>query len=137
MMIRKTLPALLLLASMLTAASCGSDGASAAESADTAGTGTQAVTETAADTADDRAPLALGEADFGGAELRLLEYDYNTFVRYHDFAYSEESAGELVNDAVFARNSMIEERYNCVISAELAADPIARTRSFVTAGSDD
>ena len=134
---RRILPAFLLLCTVMgTAASCGGDSTQPAETtaAVVGGDVTGAVTEAVT---DDRAPLNLPEADFGGESLRFLEYDFNTFVRYHDFAYAEDSAGELVNDAVFARNSMIEERYNCKIESQLDADPVAMTRKFVTAGADD
>ena len=52
----------------------------------------------------------LGSFDFGGKEYRIAVYDYSE--RFMDV---EEATGDVVDDAVYARNVRIEERFNCKI----------------------
>lgn len=49
----------------------------------------------------------LGDRDFGGKEYRMLYQ-----LRYADFQYAEELTGDVMNDAVYARNMTVEDRLN-------------------------
>ncbi len=135
---KRILPAFLLLCTVMgTAASCGGDsGTQPAETtAAVGGDVTEAVTEAVT---DDRAPLNLPEADFGGEALRILGYELEVdCIHQYDFYYDESMAGELINDAIRARNLLIEERYNCKIEVTNDKTPVSTARNSITAGSDD
>ncbi|MCQ2431924.1 MAG: hypothetical protein MJ175_04895 [Clostridia bacterium] len=81
------------------------------------------------------------DLDFGGAEVRLLTRggDADTEIEF----YSEKENGEVVNDAVFIRNSRVEDRLHIKLKLELdrnatrhasISDSISK---FVRAGSDE
>ena len=136
---KRILPAFLLLCTVMgTAASCGGDsGTQPAET--TAAVGgddtTAAVTEAVT---DDRPALDLPDADFGGEKLRILGYELGVdCIHQYDFYYDEAMAGELVNDAIRARNLLIEERYNCEIEVTNDTAPATTARNSISAGSDD
>ena len=96
-------------------ASCGAkdDGGRGADTtADTApAVDTAADTETEAETDSLEARKlvddGLGDKDFGGKEYRMLYQ-----LRYADFQYAEELTGDVMNDAVYARNMTVEDRLN-------------------------
>ena len=136
---KRILPAFLLLCTVMgTAASCGGDGGTqpaettaAVGGEDTAAIVTEAVT-------DDRPALDLPEADFGGEKLRILGYELGVdCIHQYDFYYDEASAGDLIADAIHARNMLIEERYNCTIEVTNDKAPATTARNSITAGSDD
>ena len=135
---KKTLPACLLLCAMMTAAvSCGGGGDTTTTTpvTEAAGNDTAAVTEAVT---DDRPALGLPEADFGGKPLRILGYELGVdCIHQYDFYYDEASAGDLVADAIHARNMLIEERYNCTIEVTNDKAPASTARNSITAGSDD
>ena len=135
---KKTLPACLLLCAMMTAAvSCGGGGDTTTTTpvTEAAGNDTAAVTEAVT---DDRPALGLPEADFGGKPLRILGYELGVdCIHQYDFYYDEASAGDLVADAIHARNMLIEERYNCTIEVTNDKAPATTARNSITAGSDD
>jgi hypothetical protein len=57
-------------------------------------------------------PIRIG----GGREFRVLTYDNTTNPQFSNFeVFSEGETGDVVNDAVFRRNSQIEEKYNVKI----------------------
>ena len=135
---KKTLPACLLLCAMMTAAvSCGGSGDTTTTTpvTEAAGNDTAAVTEAVT---DDRPALGLPEADFGGKPLRILGYELGVdCIHQYDFYYDEASAGDLIADAIHARNMLIEERYNCTIEVTNDKAPASTARNSITAGSDD
>lgn len=96
-------------------ASCGAkdDGGRGADTtADTTpAVDTAADTETEAETdaleARKLVDDGLGDKDFGGKEYRMLYQ-----LRYADFQYAEELTGDVMNDAVYARNMTVEDRLN-------------------------
>ena len=137
MKIKKTFPAFLLLCAMMAAAvSCGG-GDSTADTTAVTGNDTTAVTETSVET-DDRPALDLPAADFGGEKLRILGYEMGVdCIHQYDFYYDETLAGELINDAIRARNLLIEERYNCTVEVTNDKAPVTTARNSITAGSDD
>ena len=53
----------------------------------------------------------LGQYNFGGREFRIATTDYN-----QNNMDVEEIYGEIVNDAIYERNSRIEERFDCIIN---------------------
>ena len=52
-----------------------------------------------------------GHYDFDGCEFRIVTCNNMT-----DHYFMEESTGDVVNDAIYTRNSTVEERFNCKIS---------------------
>lgn len=67
------------------------------------------------ETVDPSKVLDLPDTDWGGREFRVLGYtgdrpQWSTFE-----IYAESENGEVVNDAIFRRNTMIEEKYNVKI----------------------
>ncbi len=109
---KKKLIALLLLSSLLLS-SCGESSVNA-PSADTAETTAEIKTEEAVETSEFDArkevPDNLPEKDFGGKEFRVS----TKIGTLYEF-YTEEEDGELINDALYARNLSIEERFNVKI----------------------
>jgi len=85
-------------------------------------------------------PLAgLGANDFGGKTFLFL--DRNAFDTHWETLdiYAENETGETLNDAVFKRNSMVQDRYNVVIQqSEIDESKFSSTvQKAVKAGSDD
>lgn len=63
---------------------------------------------------------------------RYAQGDWDTFD-----VYAEEITGEVINDAVYSRNSIMEELLNIKIEEKSFADPTGSTQTSITAGSDD
>jgi len=134
---KHNLTASLLLTALLTASlvSCGGDSVQTATDTD-AGTDadTAPVTE-ALDVLDLRMleDDGLGEVDFGGKDFHILGVDY-----YESAYYIEEETGDVMDDAVFRRNSVVEERFNIQITAETMdySSQVAQIKRSVTAGDD-
>ena len=128
-----------LLALLLTGAwiSGCSDVGSSAVTTETADAGTAAVTESSADEVvrpEDFIPASLPEVDYGGAEFRILMWDAgNPLHVYFEFDVEEQN-GELLNDAIYNRNAVIEERFGVSISQESENDPSARLKKDVMSG---
>ncbi len=127
---------LLLLSSLLTAslAACGSGSGETTET-------TAAATDTAAQTETETEPeLApeLPDFDCGGADLTVLTKMEGTEAgRWTAMdIYVEELTGEPMNDAVYDRNILVQEKYNCVIRQErmAMADMPSGIAKFITAG---
>ena len=68
-----------------------------------------AASESVTDSLASRALVSDGlpEKDFGGAPFVILTNDY-----LKNDAWADEENGEVINDAVFARNSTVQERFN-------------------------
>ena len=102
---KKYLSLALFAAILLQTAACGSSGAAA----DTT-TVPEEVTTTAEETT---APYVPAELDYGGKTVSF-------FIRTNDAAlaeyYSEEQNGEIVSDAIFNRNSAVEEAFKVKIT---------------------
>lgn len=133
---KKQLTALLLLLAImpvLMLAACGGDPGSTpnADSDVTESAGETTVAEST------RQPLNLPQADYNGYEFRVLEYELCNHIQYYDFDWSRDMGGELINDAVMKRNLIVEERYNCIITAKNDANVLTLARNSITAGSDD
>ena len=106
------LTAFILLAAMLAmSASCGGS-----ENAPVSGDATSADTST-----ETEAPAAaLPDADFEGYEFNFL--NGNTSYTYRS-VIAEEQNGETMNDAIYLRNTKVEERYNIQINEIVSNSP--------------
>ncbi|MBQ8641496.1 MAG: hypothetical protein IJ480_04700 [Clostridia bacterium] len=114
---------------VLPLASCGGDTTAETE-ADTAAVNTEAVETEPAD------PLAgLPETDYEGYNFRLNIRDNDKWVNDQ---IAEEMTGEVVNDAVYNRNTEIMERYNIQIthSRTSHANSDADAKANIIAGDD-
>ena len=114
-----------------------SDRGSSAVTADAADTGMASVAESSADDVvrpEELIPASLPDADYGGAEFRILIWDAdNPLHVYFEFDVEEQN-GELLNDAVYNRNAVIEERFGVTITQESENDPSARLKKDVMSG---
>ena len=75
----------------------------------------------------------LPEADYNGYEFTFL--NGNTSYTYASVV-SEEQNGETMNDAIYHRNTKVEERYNITIREIITKEPQADYTQAVTAGDD-
>lgn len=134
----KTMAALLALLTVCAAASCGDAGS--ADAVETAGSGDTAPAVTEAE--DPAAVYGLHSEDFGGAEFKFYVTGSNADcgAAWESFdIFAENETGDIVIDAVFARNAWVEETYNVKITeykptTDTAADAM---RNAVTAGDTD
>ncbi len=125
--------ALALLCCMPLIVSCGETSAPAAKTDDTtaASGGDAAVTE--AETEEPLHYLTL-EKDFGGQSFRVMVNHNATYDQFSNFeVVSEGENGEIVNDAVYRRNSTITEKYNVSIETITIEDTNAQSTEMYTA----
>ncbi|MBQ2707444.1 MAG: hypothetical protein IJF67_04200 [Clostridia bacterium] len=127
---KRTLSILLLMA-LLASTACGGTAAGAdttAASGDT--TSAAPVTEAEIISKD------LPEKDFGGHEFKFLTIDKEQagYLCYELDADSQN--GDIMNDAVYERNTAVEEKYNIKISKEVSSDYMNMFKSAVLAGED-
>ena len=142
--------ALILAAALLVTAFTACSGGSRSDSAlsTTAGTAEADTTETAAETEaldplEARALVSdeLGEYDFGGYNFRCVvdQGGSGLEVGRGRLLVIEEATGDVIDDAVYARNRDISERFNCTVSI-VKEDNNANCTSFmrnsVSAGED-
>ena len=103
-----------------------------------ANTDTETETETETETKATMATTAAQYTgrDYGGYAVRIADRDaqgdWDTFD-----VYAEEITGEVINDAVYSRNTKMEELLNIKIEERSFADPTGSTKTSITAGSDD
>ena len=75
-------------------------------------------TETKTEPLDPARVLTLPDKDWGGRTFRVLGYECG-YTQFRTFEISAEGEnGEVVNDAIFRRNTAIEDKYNvriCVL----------------------
>ncbi len=130
MRVQKCMVTLLLAAQLLALVSCGSGSTETGETTQTA-TGT-----TGAETQETELKPDLPDVSFGGAEYTVLRWSNADNVELHThFEYdAEELTGELLNDAIYNRNQVIEEQYDVTISVLGEGDPSVRLKTDVTAG---
>lgn len=122
----KRLTAALLL--LLTAAQCTACASAGGDEAKTdemnAGATTAAVEET----------YDFGTLDLGGEDFTIL--NAQEIRELYNILDVEEPTGDLLDDAVWKRNNLIEEKYNITIVEEHNNDPNGHLRSTVLAGED-
>lgn len=89
-------------------------------------TGTTNVSETTVETeiSDTRVYPDLPEYDAEGATVTIVNIDYSIPIWAQRDIYAEEQNGEAINDAVFNRNFIIQERYNLVIESKQVLDQV-------------
>ena len=76
--------------------------------------------------------------DLGGYTFRIISRSEQANSHWWNLdMWAEEETGDPINDAVYARNNAIEERYNIEITNFHADDVAGRARTSVRAGSDD
>ena len=111
---------------------CGGGDTTVGEQQTTAAEGT----ETEAQTAEQETILIsdLPDMDWDGRVFNVLgwEGDRPQFVNFEIFA--EKETGDVVNDAIFRRNSKIEETYHVKIAQVLADNPASELQKSVQAG---
>lgn len=127
---QKQIVTLLLAAQLLALASCGG------ETVETQGS-VQSDTSTPTVGTEETEPQPdLPDVTFGGAEYTVYRWSNADNVDLHThFEYdAEELTGELLNDAIYNRNQVIEEQYDVTISVLGDWEPSARLKTDVTAG---
>ena len=95
-------------------ASCGGDQPSAVQTDAVVGGDTTAPAETAVQYGD----ALPEELDFGGKEFRAATYNGGNLTNadgWFNYFEVEETNGDILNDAAFARNAEVEERLNVKI----------------------
>ena len=117
-------------------ASCGGGDTTAV---DTSANTASAETTVPAETETTRLMPDLPEADYGGYVFRVSHWEHPGWESRacHDI-YAEAENGETINDAVFARNLVVGEKYNFSISLENVKfdELVTRVRNAVSAGDD-
>jgi len=134
-MMKKTQISILLLAAMLLA-SCGEAAAPGADDTTSAGDTTAPEVTTAVDPA--RVSNLPDKYDLGGYEFRVLKQAQDKIAwSLQTFGVSEEN-GEVLNDAIYARNQAMMEKYNFTMKEiEIDTYPHSTVRSSVMAGDDE
>ncbi|MCL2518704.1 MAG: hypothetical protein FWF15_09095 [Oscillospiraceae bacterium] len=94
------------------------------------------------ETIKSRPALNLPDKNFEGYKFRVLACEKTTPgtpAQFLDFGWSPEMAGDLINDAVYTRNLMIEERYNIeIVNHTVAGASIsAQVQKVILADSDE
>ena len=132
---RHTLLPALLLAALLCASSCGEE-----SKVDTVDSSVNTSVGTSVESTDDPKqlidyiPTSLPREDFGGMDFKFLIWDNGTELHIYEEYDSPEENGEVLNDAIFKRNSAIEEVYNVTISTVGEQVPENRLKKDVMAG---
>ena len=125
----KLLAAALLL-SMMTA--CGTDTGSGVQADAVSGT----VSETAATSVDDGAPV-FPDISYGGEEIHFLTEECTFGDMYTSIEiYSAGEDGSLINDTVYRRNALIEDRFDVRITEERLQNASQTAYNTVIAGED-
>ena len=115
--------------------SAGCTGKTEQTSAETENTETESVETTAETEAD---PLGDFQVkDLKGFSLNILHHDTSWLTWARTILDAEAENGELMNDAVYARNVDIEERYNCTLHFEEIGKVQDVFRSLVASGLSD
>jgi len=138
---RRTQISLVLLAALLTASSLLSCGNSAEEVpvAEVSSAEDAAVSEIEETEAETSVVDLLPNADYEGYTFNILSTDPGTLWGWRVSISAEEETGEPLNDAVFRRNTAIEERYNITIanSAELDNTATSANAKQLSLAGDD
>lgn len=79
----------------------------------------------------------LPETDMDGFSLNVLHHNDEWLTWAKTQMRSDEENGELINDAIYKRNSYIEERFNCTLNIEEIKQTSTVFRSLVMSGSDE
>ena len=86
---------------------------------------------------ESRAVADLPETDFDGRTFRIFGRENTTYSQFSNFEfYAESEDGEVVNDAVYARNRTIEEKYNIKTEQTLLDDTTGHLKKIVASAED-
>ena len=123
----------------LAAASCGNDGSGSTDNT-TAPSNDNGDGDTGGDTPNGQQEQVEryqfpADVDFGGYNMRIVTQDRS------DWAWSEMSAeeedGDPINDAIFTRNTKVEQELNITITEFHVSDSPGRARRAIQAGTDE
>lgn len=130
---QKQILAMLLLASALITASCGSGDTTAS---DTAAVATEAQTSAETLSPLDQTIASLPVKDYGGYEFMIMDRstDHIPWETYDVYAESEN--GDAINDAVYKRNRILEEQFNIKIAETPIQYPADNMQKLIIAGDD-
>ena len=78
----------------------------------------------------------LPDKNLNGFELRFYNYNKEHFTWAENQLYAETATGEVLNDAIYKRNTKIEERFNAKIVETLVKDTKTELNNTVMAGDD-
>ena len=150
MNVKKTISALLailLLAGALLSAGCsntpGSNADPSASIGSSAGDASSAADDEPAPAEEEDDPAVLDELP---TDVKYEGFDYIVLSHEHGASsiawqvqdiYTEEETGERINDAVFQRNLLMEDRFGVNVKERLEADPQGVARTAVTSGADE
>jgi len=112
---------------------------SSGDSGNAADTTTAAATAetTPGETTSGRIEHELPDMTFGGRDFIILGRKEETNTQFNNFDIeAAEMTGEIVNDAVFKRNSDINEKYDITVKGIYASDTVAEMQKYVNAGDD-
>ena len=79
-------------------------------------------------------PPELPEIDLKGEKFVITSYDYSIPVWVQRDIGADEENGDTINDAVYKRNSLVEDKFNCKIVENRSLDPTAIIKKAVKAG---
>ena len=79
-------------------------------------------------------PPELPEIDLKGENFVITTYDYSIPVWVQRDIGADEETGDTINDAVYKRNSLVEDKFNCKIVEKKSLDPTALIKKAVKAG---
>lgn len=129
-MLRKTTAAFLIFCILLPFTGCGGS-----KENDTAAD--SATSEESTEAEETRLYPELPDADFEGHTFVFLHWNIEGWRKWDDIAVGEMD-GEVVNDAVYMRNEVIKDRYNCLIDVEYQEYQACRAtyNKVVKAGED-
>ena len=74
------------------------------------------------------------ESDFDGHTFTIINIDYTIPIWAQRDIYSEGQDGDIINDSVYQRNSVIEDRLNCTIASMQVLDTIVELNKFISSG---
>ncbi len=127
---KRLISAALLISMLASLTACAGEGGSSETTADS----TTAPAET---TADPAKTLDLPDKDWGGKTFTVLGRSDANYPQFNNFEiYAESENGDVVNDAVFRRNTTIEDKYNVTIAQELVTAPHTELGKLALAGDD-
>ncbi|MBP5173568.1 MAG: extracellular solute-binding protein [Clostridia bacterium] len=131
--LKKLCAALCFILALVMLASCGNAGVKADTTA--GGVTTAEAGSDIASVDDETTGIEFPSANFGGdsftAYIRINTY-YSG-----DYVDAEEENGDLMNDTVFRRNSIVEEKYNIVIDTKSAPSPHQTLDKDIAGGAAD
>ena len=79
----------------------------------------------------------LPDTDMQGFTLNILHHNEEWLTWARTQLRSDEENGDLINDAIYRRNSYIEERFKCVLNIEEVKQTASMVQSIVMSGSDE